>query len=232
VTPFLLDYDRLLTEMQFSLRFSLCGAAVALCATLGAQTGPAPSPRANKGIPARGSATEYMGHGKVGALTLGADFDSHDIPTLESTLTAEDYVTVEVGIFGAPGAHATIAATDFSIRINGKKSPIPSEGFSALSRNLRDPSWTPPDQKDKQKPRGGINTGGDQQDNTPAVVHVPPEMERAMRQQVGAATLPEGDRALPVAGLLFFKYSGQAKGIHEVELVYEGSAGKGSIKVQ
>ena len=55
-----------------------------------------------------------------------------------------------------------------------------------------------------------------------------------MRQQVGAAALPEGDRALPVAGLLFFKYSGQAKVIffHEAELVYEGSAGKASIKLQ
>lgn len=224
--------------MQFSLRFSLCGAVVALCATLGAQTTPAPeapSPRATKGIPARGSATEYMGHGKVGALTIGADFDSHDIPTLESTLTADDYVTVEVAIFGSPGAHATISAADFSIRINGKKSPTPSEGFAALSRNLRDPSWTPPDQKEKQKSRGGLNTGGGDQDglgSTPAPVHIPPEMERSMRQQVGAAALPEGDRALPVAGLLFFKYSGQAKGIHEVELVYEGSAGKGSIKLQ
>ena len=208
---------------------------MALCATLVAQTPPAPdapSTRSTKGIPARHSAAEYIGHGKVGALTIGGDFDGHDIPTLESTLTAEDYVTVEVGVFGAPGAHAIISATDFSIRINGKKSPIPSEGFAALSRNLRDPSWTPPDQKDKQKSRGGINTGGEQQDNTPPVIHIPPEMERAMRQQVGAAALPEGDRALPVAGLLFFKYSGQAKGIHEVELVYEGSAGKGSIKLQ
>jgi hypothetical protein len=220
--------------MQFSLRFSLCGAVVALCATLGAQTPSAPdapAQRASKGIPARGSAAEYMGHGKVGALSIGADFDSHDIPTLESTLTADEFVTVEVGVFGAPGAHATISATDFSIRINGKKSPIPSEGFAALSRNLRDPSWTSPEQKEKQKSRGGINTGG-AQDNTPPVIHIPPEMERSMRQQVGAAALPEGDRPLPIAGLLFFKYSGQAKGIHEVELVYEGPAGKGSIKLQ
>lgn len=223
--------------MQFSLRFSLCGAFVALCATLGAQTTPAPDAptvRTSKGIPARAAASDYMGHGKAGTLTIGADFDGHEIPTLESTLTASDYVTVEVGVFGAPGAHATISAADFSIRINGKKSPIPSEGFSALSRNLRDPSWTPPEQKEKEKSRGGINTGGDQDSlgATPPIVHIPPEMERAMRLQVGTASLPEGDRALPVAGLLFFKYSGQAKGIHEVELVYEGSAGKGTIKLQ
>jgi hypothetical protein len=220
--------------MQYSLRLSFCGAAVALCATLGAQTTSAPDPpaaRTHKGIPARASANDYIGHGKIGALTIGGDFDNHDIPTLESTLTAEDFVTVEVGFLGAPGARATISAADFSIRINGKKSPIPSEGFAALSRNLRDPSWIPPEQKEKQKSRGGINTGGEQ-DNTPPVIHIPPEMERSMRQQVGEAALPEGDRALPVAGLLFFKYSGQAKGIHEVELVYEGPAGKGSIKLQ
>jgi hypothetical protein len=207
---------------------------VVLCATLTAQTTPAPdapAQRSSKGIPARRSAAEYIGHGKVGALTIGGDFDGHAIPTLESTLTAADFVTVEVGVFGAPGAHAVVSANDFSIRINGKKSPIPSEGFAALSRNLRDPTWTPPEQKEKEKSRGGINTGG-AQDNTPPVIHIPPEMERSMRQQVGEAALPEGDRALPIAGLLFFKYSGQARSIHEVELVYEGPAGKGSIKLQ
>jgi hypothetical protein len=224
--------------MQFSLRFSICVMAGALCAMLGAQTAPAPeapSPRITKGIPARGSAAEYMGHGAVGSLSIGADFDGHDIPTLQSTLTTEDFVAVEVGIFGAHGAHAIISASDFSLRINGKKSAIPTEGFSALTRNLRDPSWTPPDQKDKEKSRGGLNTGGGQQDDlgaTPAPVHIPPEMERSMRLQVQEATLPEGDRALPIAGLIFFKYSGQQKGIHQVELVYEGSAGKGSIRLQ
>ncbi|HVW10965.1 MAG TPA: hypothetical protein VHC90_20405 [Bryobacteraceae bacterium] len=223
--------------MQFSLRFSICVMAAAFCALLGAQTAPAPETpavHATKGIPARGSAAEYMGHGKVGALSIGADFDGHDIPTLESTLTTEDFVAVEVGVFGAPGAHAIISAGDFSLRINGKKSTIPTEGFSALTRNLRDPSWTPPDQKEKEKSRGGLNTGGQQDDlgATPAPVHIPPEMERAMRIQVQEATLPEGDRALPVAGLIFFKYSGQQKGIHQVELVYEGPAGKGSVRLQ
>jgi hypothetical protein len=163
---------------------------------------------------------------------MGGEFDGHSIPTLESTLTADEFVTVEVGIFGAPGAHAFITATDFSLRINGKD-PIPSEGFAALSRNLRDPFWIPPNQQAKEKSRGGISAGGQgDPGSTPAPVHIPPEMERAMRLQVQGASLPEGDRALPIGGLLFFRYSGDQKGVHKVELIYEGAAGKGKINIQ
>lgn len=217
-------------------RFPLIGCALlaALPPLLCAQTAPAPAPRASKGLPARAAAADYGAHAQAGSITIAAEFDGHEIPTLDSTLTAEDFVTVEVGIFGAPGAHATISASDFSLRINGRKSGIPSEGFASMVRNLRDPSWSPPESKEKEKPKaGGLNTGGgDQNDSTPVVVHIPPEMERAMVQKVQAAALPEGDRALPIAGLLYFKYGGQAKGIHDVELVYEGSAGKASIVLQ
>ncbi len=49
--------------------------------------------------------------------------------------------------------------------------------------------------------------------------------------KVTKAALPEGDRLLPAAGLLFFKYSGQAKGIYSVELSYDGPAGKATLKL-
>jgi hypothetical protein len=57
-------------------------------------------------------------------------------------------------------------------------------------------------------------------------------MERAMQLHVQNAALPEGDRTLPVAGLIFFKYGGMPKGIHSVELLYSGAAGKATITLQ
>jgi hypothetical protein len=56
-------------------------------------------------------------------------------------------------------------------------------------------------------------------------------MERAMNLHVQNAALPEGDRALPVAGLIFFHYTGQARGIKTVELLYNGPAGKATINL-
>ena len=64
----------------------------------------------------------------------------------------------------------------------------------------------------------------------------PPKMtfpeRRAMEQKVQKATLPEGDRALPQAGLLFFSYHGKATGIHSLELTYTGPAGKVTLTLQ
>jgi hypothetical protein len=57
-------------------------------------------------------------------------------------------------------------------------------------------------------------------------------MERKMAEQVQNAALPEGDRALPVAGLIFFRYGGSDKSIHSVELLYSGPAGKATIALQ
>jgi hypothetical protein len=143
---------------------------------------------------------------------------------------------VEVGLFGAPGAHATVSSTDFSLRVNGKKTALPTEQFAAVFRNLRDPSYSPPELDEaKSSKAGSIGSGGANQSDlgsTPAPVHIPPAMERAMDLEVENAALPEGDRVLPVAGLLFFKYGGQRKGIHRLELLYTGPTGKVTIPLQ
>jgi hypothetical protein len=178
-----------------------------------------------------------LSHGLAGNLSIGAEFDEHSVPTPEALLTTEDFVAVEVGIFGAAGAHATISASDFSLRVNGKKSALPTEQFAAVFRNLRDPSYLPPElEAAKQNKSSGLNAGGGNNDNdlgsTPPPVHIPPAMERAMQLKVQNAALPEGDRALPIAGLIFFHYTGQAKGIHEVQLLYNGPAGKATIALQ
>ena len=53
-----------------------------------------------------------------------------------------------------------------------------------------------------------------------------------MEQKVQKATLPEGDRALPVAGLIFFQYHGKTQSIKSLELIYDGPAGKATLMLQ
>ena len=66
----------------------------------------------------------------------------------------------------------------------------------------------------------------------PAPVQIPIGVQRAMAQRVQKASLPEGDRTLPQAGLIFFQYRGKTQSIHSIELIYTGPAGKVTLPLQ
>jgi hypothetical protein len=53
-----------------------------------------------------------------------------------------------------------------------------------------------------------------------------------MAQYAQRSSLPEGDRALPEAGLMFFEYRGKTQNIRSLELFYDGPAGKATLKLQ
>jgi hypothetical protein len=184
-----------------------------------------------KGMPPRVGPTEYQAHGEAGPLTIAADFTGHSVATPETTYTTEDYVVVEVGLFGAPGARAKLSTGDFSLRINGKKTASPSQPYQLVFKSLKDPEWEPPSKEAKSKTSIGGGGGGDS-GGPPAPVHMPLELRRAMEQRVQKITMLEGDRALPQAGLLFFEYRGKTQGIRSLELIYNGPAGTASLALQ
>src|SRR5208337_1270000 len=114
----------------------------------------------SKGMPPRAAPSEYQAQAKAGAVTIAAEFMGHAVPTPEQTLSADDYVVVEAGLFGPPGARTTLARSDFSLRINGKKTPLPSEPYELVFKALKDPEWQPPVEKDDSKSSKGGLTGG------------------------------------------------------------------------
>ncbi len=187
-----------------------------------------------KGMPPRVAPTEYQAQAKAGAVTIGAEFMGHSIPTPEHIFSTEDYIVVEAGLFGPPGAHITLSRDDFTLRVNGKKTTSPYEPFELVSRTLKDPEWQPPKTDDQKQSKGGLTTGGDGGgDKLPPI---PPKMpfplRRAMELQVQRSYMEEGDRALPQAGLLFFSYHGKAENIRSLELIYNGAAGKATLTLQ
>lgn len=50
-----------------------------------------------------------------------------------------------------------------------------------------------------------------------------------MEQRVLKASLPEGERALPQSGLLFFEWHADTKSIRSLELVVNGAEGKATL---
>jgi hypothetical protein len=183
------------------------------------------------GIPARATPNDYQSHAQAGSVTIAADFAAHGVPTPEATFSTEDYVVVEVGFFGAPGARLNVNYQDFSLIVNGKKkAPLASQPYALVFKSLKDPSWIPPETE--QKSKTSIGGGGGNDDPPPAPPKMPFAMRRTMEQRVEKASLPEGERPLPQDGLLYFEYRGKPSSIHSLQLIYNGPAGKATLPLQ
>jgi hypothetical protein len=196
------------------------------------------APEASKGLPPRATPGDYQAHAQAGKFTLAAEYAGHSIPDPQTTLTTEDYEVVEVGLFGPADAKLGLSYTDFSLRINGKKTPSPAKGYELVFKSLKDPNYEPPELAGQtgSKSKTAIDTGGGGgrgQDITnpslPPIVHIPIAVSRSWEQRVQKAALPEGERPLPAAGLIFFEHRGKATSL---ELIYNGPAGKATIPLQ
>jgi hypothetical protein len=217
------------------LLYKLILGMIPVSAMLLGQGAPAPdaSGKESKGIPARANPTDYQAHAQAGMFTIGAEFTGHSVATAEALLTTEEYIVVEVGLFGPADANLKLAHENFSIRINGKKMPSPADPYAAVFQSLKDPEWVPPGGLEPKSKTGGLSSGGKSGDDPPPLPpKVPVELKRLMAQRVQKVALPEGDRPLPVAGLIFFQHGGKVQGIRSLELIYDGPAGKATLTLQ
>lgn len=196
-------------------------------------TPPTTNPEANelKGMPPRSTPGDYAAHAKVGEYTIALEYAGHNVPRPEDPLTTEDFVVVEAALYGPPGSHLTLSPQNFELHINDKK-PMTSSSFVLVASSLRDPEWIPPEQlQKKEKPKTSFGGGGGE-DTSTLPPKIPIELQRKMTRYIRDAALPEGDRPLPVAGLLFFPYRGKTQSIHLLELIYSGPAGKAVVPLQ
>jgi len=185
-----------------------------------------------KGMPPRAASSEYQAQAHAGAVTIGAEFMGHSVPTPEATYDTDDYVVVEVGLFGPPQATARLSTADFSLRINGSKKVLPNQPYELAFKSLKDPAWEPPKSDDKSKSSFSTNGGGgggNPGDPPPVPPKMPLELRRVMEQHVERSAMLEGDRPLPQAGLLFFEYRGKTKNITSLDLIYSGAAGTATL---
>jgi hypothetical protein len=188
---------------------------------------------ASQGLPPRATPADYQIVGKAGQFTIAAEFDGHSVPLAESILTTNDFVVIEAAIFGPAGARLKLAPEDFSLRINGKKMASPAQPAGLVMKSLKDPAYEPLVKSEVGKTKigdsGGGGGGGGQDDTPPAPPKVPIEVQLLMEKRTKKASMAEGDRALPQAGLLFFEFGGKAR---SAELIYNGPAGKVTLNLQ
>jgi hypothetical protein len=197
-----------------------------------AARGPEPS----KGVPPRATPDDYQAHAQAGTVVIAAELDGHSIPDPQSILSTEDYEVVEVGLYGQPGARLRLSYTDFSLRINGKKGLFAAQPYALVFKSLKDPEYEAPEAaaaKEAKKGNTSMTTGGTTPnappDSLPPIIHIPIAITRGWEQRVQRASLPEGERPLPQAGLIFFEHKGKTTSI---ELIYNGAAGKATVPLQ
>ena len=104
-----------------------------------------------KGMPPRATPADYQAQAQAGTVTVAAEFAGHSVPTMQGPLTTEDFVVVEMGLFGAPDARMKISADDFSLRINGKKAALPSLPYGMVLSSVKDPEWRRPRQPNRSR---------------------------------------------------------------------------------
>lgn len=214
--------------------------------------GPTTISRDVKGLTPRTSPADYQGAAKAGMVTFAADFAGHGVPTADGVFETEFSGVVEIAVYGPAGAHLNLSYKDFSLRVNGKKAAIPAIPYEGTFNTLKDPEWVPAGEKLDTAfangagggsvipggggggGRGGMSMGGGGQagDAPPAPPKMPMKLRLAMEQKVAKAALPEGDRPLPEAGLIFFQLSGKTSNLKSIELIYNGAAGKAVIPLQ
>jgi hypothetical protein len=108
---------------------------------------------------------------------------------------------------------------------------LPSQPYGLAFSSLKDPEWEPPTKSKESKPT--LDAGGAKADDSfKPIIRMPIELKRTMQQRVQRASMPEGDRALPEAGLLFFEYRGKPENIRSLELIYSGPAGNATLALQ
>jgi len=184
------------------------------------------------GLPPRAAPADYQAQAQMGVYALAAEFSGHSIPTSDGVLTSDQYVVVEAALFGPADAKVQLALRDFSLRINGKKNATPASPAVALIESVQDPEYAPPAAKEKSKTTFGSSGSQRGGEGPPEPVKIPVEVQRSMAQRVKKASFPEGERTLPRAGLLYFQFSGKAKNIQSVELIYSGPAGSATLALR
>ena len=204
-----------------------------------------------QGTQAKQSASQYYAHGELDkGNSLGADFLGKFLPIRGSTIYSDEYVFVEVALFGPVHSKADIQSNQFSLKVNGHTLLPQPPGMVTLDGNFPEMVARPQVVLDGGAGSGEIEIGGrerkprfpgDDTAHTPNSVpqipadasdgQVPPKPQDTT-SAVNASVLPEGKHSLPISGYLLFAFEGKLKKIKHAELEYKGPLGNATLTLR
>ncbi len=166
------------------------------------------------------------------ALDWKAEFCGHSVPHSGTTYFTADYLVVEVEVLPDKGSPIRLGASQFRLRLNGRKELLPSESPGMVAGSLKYGDWN-------QRPQVGAQAGpvilggprqdprfpGDRQPDTgrpaPRTNAAEKEPPKTDAEAVVEAALPEGPTLGPTKGLVYFPYRGKMKSLKSIELLWD-----------
>jgi hypothetical protein len=208
-----------------------------------------------QGLTPREKAADYPVHAEVkDGFTIAAEYLVHTLPTGKDALVANDYLVVEVAVFGPRGKRIDLSQGNFTLLLDtgkkGGKTALSPDSAGSVAASIKFSDWT---QKPHVEAEGGVGNASvgfgppmtPRFPGDPSVRTMPPspvpdqnpagiekEQPLSIDERVQRVSLPTGQLAPPAAGLIFFPFEGKTKSIKTLELVYEGPAGRVVLKLE
>jgi hypothetical protein len=227
------------------MRFNSVAVAVVIAFLVGAATGQA------QGTTPKEKPDSYYAHAALNdGLSIGADLLGRYLPVEGYSIYSDEYIYVEVALFGPKGRKIDLQSGQFVLNINKTPLTPQSPGLVTLTGNFPEMIARP-----QVVAGGGANGGvieiggrdrkprfpGDDPAHTPTPgPEAPVDPSNGQVQKapvkpeilVERAKLPEGSHALPVSGFLFFAYEGKLKKAKHIVLDYKGPLGSASVTLR
>lgn len=197
-------------------------------------------------VPPKENAAAYPAQAALGNYTLAAEYMVHSIPVPGGNIITEDYLVIEAAFFGPRYSQLSLSAEQFMLRVNGEKTPRLTQSPGIVAASVKYP------EREQRRtltlgagpvifgqPRNTGRFPGDPNESRPVPqVSQPPNPAGVEREppppvdeQIQLAAFRSGERELPTAGELFFPFKGKTKSIKSLELLYDGPAGKITVKL-
>jgi len=197
----------------------------------------------------RKSSRDYPAHAESAAAEIGVDYLVHSYSADGQTYFTKDYLVFEVAVY--PKAPMELSAGLFLLRINNAKRPIQPVSAELVAASMRNADWI-------QRPHAEVAAGVG---NAGVVLGAPPAVGRFPGDPTGGARYPRPPRAPedplkpekpvkdgaqlavdtalqterimgPVAGNIYFEYSGNTKKLKTLSLVFHTAAGDQEIPIR
>ena len=200
---------------------------------------------------------DYPAHAKAAGIEIAADFLIHSFFGAEhdQMFFVRDYLVVEVAVYPQAGASYRVDASQFTLRLDGKKDVLfpQSPGLVAYSAKYPDGDTRPRLEagagvgdvtatlgRPVPVPRfPGDRTGAPNPQRLPPQApetsdrrNVPKTEQTTPEEVIRQTALEGGPQHAAIAGYLFFAYSGNLKKIKSVELVYRDPAGATTLRLR
>lgn len=223
---------------QLAAGVRICAAAACLANTL-----------ALAGTEPKTAAQDYPVHAGNNSVAVGAEFFFRTVPAEKESYFSGDYVVVEVALYPTLRRMIAVRQDHFRLKINGKELMY-AQNPGIVAAATEHPEW------ERQRgmvasagvgdagvifgqPRRRPRFPGDPSARSPlpppngddSRTQVQADPLKTVGEAIRALALDDGDIDYPASGFLYFPWAKKTKEIKTVELIYDGPAGKFTLKL-